>query len=116
MSLFERHSLWPSCATGTCFDRLHWEAVPNVHHVLDDYRFLLNNEEELAVRPILLRDIPDAGSRAQSHNIPRIQKKATSLPERALPILSADSPTALTAIVEDIRLNKANCEPKLQQS
>ena len=71
--------------------------------VLDDYRVrLYQEEEELAVRPILLRDIPDAGCRAQSHKNPTEPGKATSLPTEAL-----------TAIVVDIRLNKATCEPNI---
>ena len=49
------------------------------HHLLNE------EKEELAVRPVLLREIPEAGCRAQSHNIPCIQKGPHPFPGKAHP-------------------------------
>ena len=48
-------------------------------------RLLSKEHEELVVRPIVLRDIPDGGCRAQTHNIPRIQRRPHSFPTRPSP-------------------------------
>ena len=49
--------------------------------------FVLGKEKkkELAIRPVLLRHIPDAGCRAQTHDIPRIQKRPHPFPPRPVP-------------------------------
>ena len=74
--------------------------------------------EELVVRPILLQDIPDAGCRAQSHNIPRIQKRSHSFPARPSPhflqTLCASN-TDRHQMGTEAR-TKTICEPKLQHS
>ena len=46
-------------------------------------------EEELAVRPIVLQEIPHAPCRAQTHNI-QCKQKRTPLPSKALPTLLAN--------------------------
>ena len=55
------------------------------HNVLVVCRLLSKEHEELVVRPLVLRDIPDAGCRAQTHNIPRIQRRPHSFPARPSP-------------------------------
>ena len=49
-----------------------------------DEKLFLNEEEELVMRPVLPWNIPDAGCRAQSHNIPKIQKKPNPSPMGSL--------------------------------
>ena len=63
--------------TSTCL--LEQKKVTDRQKGLDDHQFFLENEEEeLAVRPILSRDIPDT-------------EESTSLPSKALPTFSAGS-------------------------
>ena len=66
-------------------------------------RLLLNEEEEeLATRPVLSRNLPDAGCRAQTHHIPRIQRRPDPFPARSFPhLLQIFAPTILVAIQED---------------
>ena len=48
-----------------------------------------DEEEELAVRPIVLQEIPHASCRAQTHNI-QCKQKRTPVPSKALPTLLAN--------------------------
>ena len=50
-------------------------------------RLHLNEEEELAVRPVVPRNIADAGCRTQIHNITRTQKRPDPFSLGAFPHL-----------------------------
>ena len=47
---------------GTCFHCFGWDAGPEFYQLTEDHRFFLKEEEELAMRPILLRNISMRGS------------------------------------------------------
>ena len=61
---------------GTSFHSLRSNTGPDLHRLCDNEKLLVTEEEEeeLAVWPILPWNIPDAGCRGQTHNIPRVQK------------------------------------------
>ena len=66
----------------------HKPFLSQQQHETKGRRLLLNEEEgKLAVRPILPRIIPDAGCRAQSHNIPKIHKRSNPFPAGSFPHL-----------------------------
>ena len=73
-------------------------------------------KEELGVRPVLPRNSPDAGCRAQTHNIPRVQKRPDPFPPRALPTPSVKifAPATLHATAKTKALTTTTCETKCQ--
>ena len=68
-------------------------------HVVRSRHWLLREKEakELAMRPILLRDVPIGGCCAQAHTVPRVQARPDAFPKGPFPHLLQNLDTNTTA-------------------
>ena len=73
---------------GTCFHCFGWDAGPEFNQLTKVHRFFLwKEEEELAMRPILPRNISMRQSCVLTHTIPRVQIRPNTFPQRFVPHL-----------------------------